>query len=398
MHDTFLSDFYVNPVVASSLTDYFFQSNFAGQVIVIILLGFSLLAWGAMFCKKADLSEMKRQNSATAKAVAQTNSVAEAAAMRRLSGPYAEILRDAASALEQSGAQNAASADDKNSAMTFVDNALQRSLSRQLMKYESRMILLGTVISGAPFLGLLGTAWGVMDSFGSMSAQASVTLQQLAPGVAGALLTTVAGLCVAIPAVFGYNYLTSQSRELMTDTENFASLLSDIIEMRIRTIYSAQPQNTSGNAQQYPYSFQSAESAPRSEYQYPSQPQTPRPEYAYTAQPQAPRAEYARPAQPQETRTEYSYPSQQQAPRSEYAPTIQQHQARAEQVPPPPVQSPANAPAVANQQKIAGVKDFARNEADRQKNADSSTEKAQIIDFSLDDDDSSPTPPRDFDD
>lgn len=398
MHDTFLSDFYVNPVVASSLTDYFFQSNFAGQVIVIILLGFSLLAWGAMFCKKADLSEMKRQNSATAKAVAQTNSVVEAAAMRRLSGPYAEILRDAASALEQSGAQNAASADDKNSAMTFVDNALQRSLSRQLMKYESRMILLGTVISGAPFLGLLGTAWGVMDSFGSMSAQASVTLQQLAPGVAGALLTTVAGLCVAIPAVFGYNYLTSQSRELMTDTENFASLLSDIIEMRIRTIYSAQPQNTSGNSQQYPYSFQSAESAPRSEYQYPSQPQTPRPEYAYTAQPQAPRAEYARPAQPQETRTEYSYPSQQQAPRSEYAPTIQQHQARAEQVPPPPVQSPANVPAVANQQKIAGVKDFARNEADRQKNADSSTEKAQIIDFSLDDDDSSPTPPRDFDD
>lgn len=398
MHGTFLSDFYVNPVVASSLTDYFFQSNFAGQVIIIILLGFSLLAWGAMFCKKADLSEMKRQNSATAKAVAQTNSVAEAAAMRRLSGPYAEILRDAASALEQSGAQNAASADDKNSAMTFVDNALQRSLSRQLMKYESRMILLGTVISGAPFLGLLGTVWGVMDSFGSMSAQASVTLQQLAPGVAGALLTTVAGLCVAIPAVIGYNYLTSQSRELMTDTENFASLLSDIIEMRIRTIYSAQPQNTSGNAQQYPYSFQSAESAPRAEYQYPSQPQAPRPEYAYTAQPQAPRAEYARPVQPQETRTEYSYPSQQQAPRAEYAPTIQQHQARAEQVPPPPVQSPANAPAVANQQKIADVKDFARNEADRQKNADSSTEKAQIIDFSLDDDDSSPTPPRDFDD
>lgn len=398
MHDIFLSDFYVNPVVASSLTDYFFQSNFAGQVIVIILLGFSLLAWGAMFCKKADLSEMKRQNSATAKAVAQTNSVAEAAAMRRLSGPYAEILRDAASALEQSGAQNAASADDKNSAMTFVDNALQRSLSRQLMKYESRMILLGTVISGAPFLGLLGTAWGVMDCFGSMSAQASVTLQQLAPGVAGALLTTVAGLCVAIPAVFGYNYLTSQSRELMTDTENFASLLSDIIEMRIRTIYSAQPQNTSGNSQQYPYAQQPAESATRAEYQYPSQPQAPRPEYAYTAQPQAPRAEYARPAQPQETRTEYSYPSQQQAPRSEYAPTIQQHQARAEQVPPPPVQSPANAPAVANQQKIAGVKDFARNEADRQKNADSSTEKAQIIDFSLDDDGSSPTPPRDFDD
>lgn len=397
MHGTFLSDFYVNPVVASSLMDYFFQSNFAGQVIVIILLGFSLLAWGAMFCKKADLSEMKRQNSATAKAVAQTNSVAEAAAMRRLSGPYAEILRDAASALEQSGAQNAANSDDKNSAMTFVDNALQRSLSRQLMKYESGMILLGTVISGAPFLGLLGTAWGVMDCFGSMSAQASVTLQQLAPGVAGALLTTVAGLFVAIPAVFGYNYLTNQSRELMTDTENFASLLSDIIEMRIRTVYSAQPQYAPVNPQQYPYAQQPAESAPRAEYQYPSHPQAPRTEYSYPAQQQAPRSEYAYPAQQQPPRTEYSYPSQQQAPRAEYAPNIQQQAARAEQVP-PPVQFSSNAQTGFNHQKTADVKDFANPETDSQNNADSPTRKSQIIDFSLDDDDSSPTPPRDFDD
>lgn len=377
--------------------DYFFQSNFAGQVIVIILLGFSLLAWGAMFCKKADLSEMKRQNSATAKAVAQTNSVAEAAAMRRLSGPYAEILRDAASALEQSGAQNAANSDDKNSAMTFVDNALQRSLSRQLMKYESSMIILGTVISGAPFLGLLGTAWGVMDCFGSMSAQASVTLQQLAPGVAGALLTTVAGLFVAIPAVFGYNYLTSQSRELMTDTENFASLLSDIIEMRIRTVYSAQPQYAPVNPQQYPYAQQPAESVPRAEYQYPSQPQAPRTEYAHPAQQQAPRSEYAYPAQPQPPRAEYTPPAQPQAPRAEYAPNIQQQAARAEQVP-QPVQFSGNAPTAANQQKTADIKDFANPEADSQNNADSPTRKSQIIDFSLDDDDSSPTPPRDFDD
>lgn len=373
--------------------DYFFQSNFAGQVIVIILLGFSILAWGAMFCKKADLSEMKRLNSATAKAVAQTNSVAEAAAMRRLSGPYAEILRDAASALEQSGAQNAANSDDKNSAMTFVDNALQRSLSRQLMKYESSMIILGTVISGAPFLGLLGTVWGVMDCFGSMSAQASVTLQQLAPGVAGALLTTVAGLFVAIPAVFGYNYLTSQSRKLMTDTENFASLLSDIIEMRIRTVYSAQPQYAPVNPQQYPYPSQPAESAPRAEYQYPSQPQAPRTEYSYPSQQQAPRAGYAHPtSQPQAP-----YPAQQQAPRAEYAPNIQQQAARAEQVP-PPVQFSGNAPTAANQQKTADVKDFANPETDSQNNADSPTRKSQIIDFSLDDDDSSPTPPRDFDD
>lgn len=308
MYCAFVS-FLGSPVLASSLTDYFFQSNFAGQVIVVILLGFSLLAWGAMFCKKADLSEMKKQNAAAARALARSDSVAEAAAARGLAGPYAAIIRDAAAALEQSGAKNAASSDDKNSAMTFVDNALQRSLSRQLMKYESNMILLGTVISGAPFLGLLGTAWGVMDCFGSMSAQASVTLQQLAPGVAGALLTTVAGLFVAIPAVFGYNYLTSKSRELITETENFASLVSDIIEMQMRTSAAYAGAAYAGAA------------------------------YAPAAQ---------RPSEPE---------------RRQFAP------------PPEPAR---RAPAFQNQAESA--------------------ERAETIDFSLDDDPDSPTPPRDFDD
>lgn len=311
MYCAFVS-FLGSPVLASSLTDYFFQSNFAGQVIVVILLGFSLLAWGAMFCKKADLSEIKKQNDAAARALARSDSVAEAAAARGLAGPYAAIIRDAAAALEQSGAKNAASSDDKNSAMTFVDNALQRSLSRQLMKYESNMILLGTVISGAPFLGLLGTAWGVMDCFGSMSAQASVTLQQLAPGVAGALLTTVAGLFVAIPAVFGYNYLTSKSRELITETENFASLVSDIIEMQMRT------------------------------------------SAAYAGAAYAPAAQ--RPPEPHQ-------PAASEPERRRFAP------------PPEPAR---RAPAFQNQAE--------------------SVERAETIDFSLDDDPDSPTPPRDFDD
>ena len=170
----------------------------------------------------------------------------------------------------------------------------------------------------------------------------------------------------------------------MTDTENFASLLSDIIEMRIRTVYSAQPQYAPVNPQQYPYPSQPAESAPRAEYQYPSQPQETRTEYSYPSQQQAPR-------------TEYSYPVQPQAPRSKYAPNIQQQAARAEQVP-PPVQFSGNAPTAANQQKTADVKDFANPETDSQNNADSPTRKSQLIDFSLDDDDSSPTPPRDFDD
>ena len=143
-------------------------------------------------------------------------------------------MRDAVAEWERSGYGLDDSVESRSVRMGHVENALQRTLARQVIKCESKMTLLGTIISGAPFLGLLGTAWGVMDSFGSMSAQVSVTLNDLAPGVAGALLTTVAGLVVAIPSVFGYNYLSTRTRKTITDMENFASLLADRLELESR--------------------------------------------------------------------------------------------------------------------------------------------------------------------
>ena len=98
------------------------------------------------------------------------------------------------------------------------------------------MVLLGSIVSGAPFLGLLGTVWGVMDAFGSIALQSSANIQTLAPGVSGALLTTVAALLVAIPSVFGYNYLLTQSKIMITDLENFASSFADRIELEAYTV------------------------------------------------------------------------------------------------------------------------------------------------------------------
>ena len=213
--------------------DYFFQSNFAGQVIVIILLIFSVLAWGVMFCKFSDLSTMEKANQHTARLLKKSNLV-DVAGNKSIEGAYARILKDAVNAWMRSGVGN--SPEERTSRIAHIENTIERSLSRQVMFYNTKMTLLGTVISGAPFLGLLGTAWGVMDCFGSMSQQTSVTLQMLAPGVAGALLTTVAGLVVAIPSVFGYNFLTAKATELTTETENFASLIADEIEMESRAL------------------------------------------------------------------------------------------------------------------------------------------------------------------
>lgn len=214
---------------------YFADSNFAGKAIVIILIVFSALAWTVMLMKASDLHEFKTLNANVERRLAKSSTVMSALAENRhMKGPYAALLNEAIAAWGR------VSGDDYSPEMLsirmgHVENALQRCVARQTMRYETKMVLLGSIISGAPFLGLLGTVWGVMDSFGSMGKEgAVVTLQALAPGVSGALLTTVAGLIVAIPSVFGYNYLLTLSRGMVLEIENFASSLADRIELEGR--------------------------------------------------------------------------------------------------------------------------------------------------------------------
>lgn len=149
--------------------------------------------------------------------------------------PYATLYIDAIDAYNRIEVKEGESPEQLRAArVEHVVNALQRALANRTLGYESSMIFLATIVSGAPFFGLLGTVWGVMDAFGAIGVQSSATLQNLAPGVSGALLTTVAGLCVAIPSVFGYNYLLSRTKVLVTELENFASSLADVIELESR--------------------------------------------------------------------------------------------------------------------------------------------------------------------
>ena len=94
--------------------------------------------------------------------------------------------------------------------MRVVGSAMERAVGETALRLESQMILLATAVSGAPFLGLLGTVWGVMDTFSDVATAGSANLTAMAPGVSAALITTVTGLLVAIPAMFGYNFLVTR--------------------------------------------------------------------------------------------------------------------------------------------------------------------------------------------
>jgi len=103
-----------------------------------------------------------------------------------------------------------------------IEAVLESSVSNQIRIAETRIGFLATMVSLSPFLGLFGTVWGVMMAFAGIAAAGKADFNALAPGVAGALLTTVAGLVVAIPSLVGYNMLNSSIRALTTDMDNFA--------------------------------------------------------------------------------------------------------------------------------------------------------------------------------
>jgi biopolymer transport protein ExbB/TolQ len=116
--------------------------------------------------------------------------------------------------------------------MRVVAVALERAVGESSLKLESQMIILATAVSGAPFVGLLGTVWGVMETFADVAKAGSASLAAMAPGVSAALITTVTGLLVAIPALFGYNYLVTSVRGMSVEMDNFAAELTSALEHR----------------------------------------------------------------------------------------------------------------------------------------------------------------------
>ena len=99
--------------------------------------------------------------------------------------------------------------------------SLDAAMLRENQRFNSGIVLLTIAISGGPFLGLLGTVVGVMITFAAIAAAGEVNVNSIAPGIAAALVATVAGLAVAIPALFGYNWLASQIKNLSGDTQVF---------------------------------------------------------------------------------------------------------------------------------------------------------------------------------
>jgi biopolymer transport protein TolQ len=223
----------------------FGHSNLAGKGVIVLLMLGSIFSWSVMVSKIAMIRRARRETSSFLRRFRTARKPLAMYQNREIfpgSPAYAVYLAGCkeltfhllgTTEIDDTFSTRLAEADRISpTAMNAVRSALEREVGEQALKMEDRMTVLATAVSGAPFLGLLGTVWGVMDTFSAIASSNSASLTTMAPGVSGALITTVTGLLVAIPAMFGYNFLVVTLRGMTVELDNFAAELASAFDHR----------------------------------------------------------------------------------------------------------------------------------------------------------------------
>ncbi len=212
----------------------FEQSDLFGRFVVIILALLSVTAWTIIIEKWIFLRQAFHayrnclsilNNNATPKNVVGN--------LHQFAGPLRNVLDSGlrkTAALQQISVEQLVAGFNSGTTvksmsdteLELVAAAFEEAVDDEVMAMEENLNFLGSIVSSSPFLGLLGTVWGVMMAFTGMALKGKADINAIAPGVSGALLTTVVALLVAIPALIGYNQLSGSVRVLTIKIDHFS--------------------------------------------------------------------------------------------------------------------------------------------------------------------------------
>ena len=212
------------------------QSGLVARGVIALLLVFSVASWTIIFLKWRSLRRADRQDERFLKLFREGKQLASMYEdSRRLpQSPLAALYREGYRELSygvkgnpgpagQPGGEGAGKATDipPEDLLARLARTLRHASLREISGLERSLIFLATTGNITPFIGLFGTVWGIMDAFHSIGMTGSANLGAVAPGIAEALITTAAGLAVAIPGVIGYNYFLSRIKGAATRMDLF---------------------------------------------------------------------------------------------------------------------------------------------------------------------------------
>ena len=194
------------------------SSGLFAKFILLLLLGISVYTW-AIIVERLRLYVRVQREDRDFLAAFRAARAEEPAPERHPASLLGRLARVGERALPLPAAGTAVAAGSYERAQ----RAMERAATDELARLERHVGFLATAGSVSPFIGLMGTVWGVMSAFLSIGAQGSASLVVVAPGIAEALITTVAGLAAAIPAVVGYNHLLTRLRAISNDGTAFVT-------------------------------------------------------------------------------------------------------------------------------------------------------------------------------
>jgi biopolymer transport protein TolQ len=211
--------------VRASVPALVLQSGTFNKLLLLLLMVLSISTWAVIVERFRLLGRVRKADRAFRAAFAEAANLAE---VRLLASQHPGSLQ-AKLALEGLGTllPRGEVPDLSPETIDLAGRAMERSRGDELDRLERHVGFLATVGSVSPFIGLMGTVWGVMSSFLNIGVQGSASLIVVAPGIAEALIATVAGLAAAIPAVVGYNQITVRLRSVGNDAANFISEFAD---------------------------------------------------------------------------------------------------------------------------------------------------------------------------
>ena len=207
------------------------QADIVVQLILLVLVFFSVFSWAIIFFKYRTIKFAFRLSDRFLVSFRKSKSLSDVseAAKRHKASPLAAIFLAGYKELayqSKSSAENGWTADRTDS----LNRALLKASNTETARLEKMMFFLATTGSVSPFIGLLGTVWGIMRAFESIAVMRSASLQTVAPGIAEALIATAVGLFAAIPAVIAYNYFLGRIKDLISDMEDFSLEFLSIAE------------------------------------------------------------------------------------------------------------------------------------------------------------------------
>ena len=206
-----------------SILSLFLRADFIVKSVIIILIASSVYSWAIIFDKiimfrkiNRDSEDFEERFWKSKSAETFYNSLPAA-----LDNPMAQLFKDSMQAVMKSRS--------KTNISQRLENILEVNIEKQMNVVNNKLTFLATVGSTAPFIGLFGTVWGIMNSFQSIAISRNTSLAIVAPGIAEALFATALGLLAAIPAVIAYNKFGNDSKKYSQKLENFSKRFISII-------------------------------------------------------------------------------------------------------------------------------------------------------------------------